>query len=140
VTTGRAGKFTIDKVAKALIEAKGLRSHAAKMLGCVTSTVTNYIERSKELQEIERDLLDEQLDFCHSQLLENIKQGKEPSLFFFLKCKGAHRGWQEKQIIEGPDGGPVQTLVKILTPKAVKDMSDEEIEDFVRGECGSVAR
>lgn len=37
------------------------------------------------------------IDFAESQLLKNIKDGKEVSLIFFLKCKGKKRGYIERQ-------------------------------------------
>jgi len=138
----RRERYPIAIVEKALREAQGMRAHAAKMIGCAPTTITNYINRYKSLQDLERDILEERLDFAEKQLFKNIKEGKEQSLFFFMRCKGRDRGYIERQVIEnvGPDGGPLQQLVKILTPKAVKEMSDEELEQFIRGECGSVPR
>jgi predicted transcriptional regulator len=136
----RRERYKLDKVAEALRASNGLRSHAARMLGCAPTTITNYINHHKILQEIMSDVLETHLDIAEGNLMKNIAEGKEQSLFFFLKCKGRERGYIEKQVIEGPGGGPVQQVVKLLTPKSIKDMSDEELEDFVRGECGSGPR
>lgn len=131
-------KYPLDVMEKALREAKGLRSHAAKMLGCSTTTVSDYIGRHKELQLAEREVLEEVLDFAEQALWKNVKAGREQSLFFLLRCKGKERGYVERHIVEssGLDGGPIQHVHRVVTPKDVKKMTDEELEEFVRGECG----
>jgi hypothetical protein len=40
------------------------------------------------------------IDFAENQLIKNIKEGKETSLIFFLKCKAKHRGYVERQEFE----------------------------------------
>ena len=50
------------------------------------------------------------LDFAESKLDENINAGKEASIFFFLKCRGKHRGYIERQEISGPDGVPISDV------------------------------
>lgn len=40
------------------------------------------------------------LDFAESQLMKNIKVGKETSLIFFLKTKGKKRGYIERQELD----------------------------------------
>lgn len=136
---GRREKYPLDMMAEALRRSKGLRSQAAKILDCSVQTVSGYVKRHKELQQIERDVLDYNLDVAENQLMKNIKDGKEPSLFFFLKCKGRERGWQDRQVVEttGADGAAIQHVHKVVTPRDFKTMSDEDLADFIRGECGS---
>ena len=93
----RTKKYTIAQVAKAITNAAGLRSIAAKSLGCSPTTVRNYIDKSPALQKTERECIDATLDLAEAKLLSNINQGKEPSIFFYLKCKGKGRGYQEKE-------------------------------------------
>jgi hypothetical protein len=134
----RRQTYTIEQIEMALRNTGGLRTQAADQLGCVVTTVSNYVNRSKYLQRVEAEIIDRNLDFCETQLIKNAKEGKEPSLFKYLDAKGMGRGYG-RQVIQnvGPDGGPLQAVVKILTPRSIKDMSDEELEDFIRGECGS---
>ncbi len=51
------------------------------------------------------------LDFAESKLLEKVKEGSEPSIFFMLKTRGKKRGYSERteQQITGPNGGPILT-------------------------------
>lgn len=127
-----AERYTVDQVATALKLAGGLRTHAARQLGCALSTIANYVNRHPELAEVEREILEANLDFCENQLLVNIKEGKEQSLFFFLRCKGSHRGFVEKKIVEqtGPGGGPIQTVE--VQKIDFSDLTQEE-RDVVRG-------
>lgn len=47
------------------------------------------------------DMIQEGLiDLAESQLMTNIKNGKEQSLLFFLRCKGRDRGYVEKKEVE----------------------------------------
>ena len=40
------------------------------------------------------------IDFAETQLMKNIKDGKETSLIFYLKCKAKKRGYVERQEVE----------------------------------------
>ena len=53
-------------------------------------------EFCKQCEEIEEGMI----DFAETQLFKNIKDGKETSLIFFLKCRAKKRGYIDKQEIE----------------------------------------
>lgn len=63
---------------------------------------TYYIWRKDDIQFDEecKHIEESLIDFAESQLMKNIKDGKEVSLIFFLKCKGKKRGYIEKSEIE----------------------------------------
>lgn len=50
------------------------------------------LDFSKSVDEIKEIAL----DFAESKLLENIKDNKESSIFFFLKTQGKNRGYMER--------------------------------------------
>ena len=58
-------------------------------------------------QEVE-SIEDVALDFAESALHDNIKNGKEASIIFYLKTKGKNRGYVERQEITGKEGEPIQ--------------------------------
>ena len=116
--------FTIEQVAEALRNAAGIRSAAAQQLDCSPTTITNYIERHPELAAVEHEAIETRLDLAESKLLSNIKDGKEASIFFFLKCKGKHRGYVERQEITGAGGGPLDFVVN-MTPEDRQARIDE---------------
>jgi hypothetical protein len=89
-------RYKVKQVAEALRNAAGLKSLAAEQLGCVPSTITNYISRHKSLEKVEAEALEATLDLAEDRLIQNIREGKEASIFFYLKCKGKLRGYVEK--------------------------------------------
>lgn len=56
-------------------------------------TDPEYKAQVEELKEIA-------LDFAESALFKNIQNRDSTSILFFLKCKGKHRGYVERQEIE----------------------------------------
>ena len=103
-------KFTVEQIADALRESAGIRSAAARKLGCSPSTITNYVERHPDLSKVESDIVESNLDKAETQLLKAIASGNMTAIIFYLKCKGKHRGYMDRTRIEGKGGGPV--LVK----------------------------
>ena len=103
----RIPKFTVQQIAEALRESAGIRSAAARKLGCSPSTITNYVERHPDLSKTEADIVESNLDKAETQLLEAIASGNLTAIIFYLKCKGKHRGYMERTQIEGSGGGPV---------------------------------
>ena len=63
-------------------------------------TYYNWREKDKEFDAELKHVEEGLIDFAETQLVKNIKDGKETSLIFFLKCKGKKRGYIEKQEIE----------------------------------------
>lgn len=64
------------------------------------STFYQWREKDKDFDEKCIEIEESLLDFAESQLLKNIKDGKETSLIFFLKCKGKKRGYIDKYELE----------------------------------------
>ncbi len=100
-------RFTVAKVQEALRQSAGIRSGAAKLLGCAPNTIKNYIDRHPGLAEVEAEILDVNLDVAETKLQTAIREGNLTAIIFYLKCKGKERGYTERSQIEGPDGGPV---------------------------------
>ena len=109
----RQPRYTVVQVAEALEQSAGIRSSAAAKLGCTLTTVSNYIERHKSLQDLEAEIVERHLDMAESKLLKAIQEGNLGAIIFYLKTKGKHRGYSERYQVEGPDGGPVQIEAKV---------------------------
>lgn len=92
----RAAPLTVSNVKKALFATYGLRAQAAKKLHCHPSAITKFIQKNPQLEKVIEQAVEANIDFTENQLMENIKAGKEPSIFFYLKCKAKHRGYVEK--------------------------------------------
>jgi hypothetical protein len=117
-------KFTPEQVEAALRAAAGIRSAAARMLGCAPSTIGNYLGRYSALREIEAEILEQNLDLAETKLLSAIRDGNLTAVIFYLKTKGKARGYTERAEVTGADGGPID----------VTKLSDEELERIARGE------
>ena len=94
-----AGKprFTVRRVADALSQTAGIKTAAAELLDCDRSTVTRYINRHPKLQVLELEIADRTVDLAENKLLEAIEQGNLTAIIFYLKTKGKHRGYVQKQ-------------------------------------------
>ncbi len=60
------------------------------------------------------DLIEENIDYVEQQLMKNIREQKEASIFFFLKTKGKHRGYIET-IDNQITLNPFEELLKVAT-------------------------
>lgn len=130
----RRFKYTIEQVETALRLASGLRTHAAKQLDCSCTTVSLYVKRSKHLQQVEAEIVEQTLDFCEAQLIRNAKAGKELSLFKYLDCKGSQRGYGRQQLVvenTGLGGGPIRHLHQLGPRVDVDAMTDDEVDEYL---------
>lgn len=111
-------KFTPDAVSKAIFEAGGIITGAAKKLGCDRSTVASYVKRYKVCNQAQHDGKERMIDFAESILFKNIEAGKEASVFFYLKTQAKHRGYIERSEHEvtGKGGGAV--VINLVPIKA----------------------
>ena len=82
----QAYKATLGNITKAC-EMTGVKSRRSYY---------DWLENEEFAKEIEL-LQETQVDFAESMLFRNIKEGKETSIIFYLKCKGKKRGYIEKQ-------------------------------------------
>lgn len=69
-------------------------SVACKKFGITRQTYYNWLENPNFKREI-TDIDESLLDYAETKLMQNIKDGKEASIFFFLKTKGKKRGYVE---------------------------------------------
>jgi hypothetical protein len=133
----RTKRYTTTQVANALKRNAGLRSHAAKALKCSPTTVRKYIDASAKLQEVERECVESTLDLAENALIENVTAGKEPSVFFYLKCKGKLRGYREKD-----ETITLDTLRRIMEELAVavtKHVKDNETLRAIESDWGGIS-
>ena len=103
----RTPKFSDAQIEAALRASGGIYTGAAVRLECAPNTIKNYVERSEDLQEIVRQVVEENLDMAETTLLTAIRDKSLTAVIFYLKTKGKHRGYSEGRIVSGPNGGPV---------------------------------
>ena len=75
-------------------------SVACAKAGISRVTFYEWINKSNEFAQKVDEAKEALIDFAESQLFENIKEGKETSLIFFLKTQAKSRGYIEKSQVE----------------------------------------
>ena len=110
---GQHKKMCTDKeIIRAIKRSNGFLGYAAEMLGITYQAVWNRMKRNKKIKNRMLAVREKHLDFSERQLIENIKKGKEQSIFFHLKCLGKKRGYVERQEIAGVRGRPIEMTLE----------------------------
>lgn len=137
-------KLALRHVEGALRQTAGIVSAAAKILeaeygSCTPATVRNYLKRHPSLQKVADETVELNLDLAESKLLKNIGDGKEASIFFYLKTKGKARGYVERVEATGKDGGPIKFQITAEDLNAARQRNIELIDGVARRLAGGAA-
>lgn len=90
-------KLSKSDYIEALRAARGLVSVAAERLGVTQSGVYKAIQRYPELREVQEEATEKMLDFAEAKLYQHIADDNLQATMFYLKTRGKHRGFVEKQ-------------------------------------------
>lgn len=82
-------------MAKAMKVGLGNISAACEAVGITRQTHYTWLKKDKKYKQSVEDIGELTIDFVETQLLKNIKAGKEASAIFFLKTKAKSRGYIE---------------------------------------------
>ena len=93
-------KVTIKKFKEAIKGSAGVYASIAKKLGVERSTVTRFLNKHSELGKFVEEEREKMIDLAENKLFLKIKDGEWKPTEFYLKTKGKHRGYVEKQEIE----------------------------------------
>lgn len=139
--------YAEEHIEQALRVARGFHTKAAKMLGVSLNTFKKYFEYYPNLYDIEKEIIESNLDYVEDNLLRNIGNGNVIAQIFYLKCKGKNRGFVERQEISGPNGSPLTITVVPATadivdaqyhaipveaPKAIEHREEDPVMTSVR--------
>lgn len=91
---------------------------ACENVGIDRGTYYNWIERDEAFRAEVEAANEVSIDFVENSLMKQIKEGNTTATIFYLKTKGKHRGYVERQEMTGRDGSA-------LIPSR---MTDEEIQ------------
>ena len=100
---------------EALEKSLGIVTTACKAVGISRETHYRWMREDEVYKASVEAIADIALDFAESSLHKQIQSGEVSSTIFYLKTKGKHRGYVERQEITGADGSPFQ----IIIPKEV---------------------
>jgi hypothetical protein len=81
---------------RALVKTMGIISPACDKVKITARTHNNWMNEDKLYNEYYYGISERAVDFSESKLMGNIKDGKEASIMFHLKCKGKKRGYIER--------------------------------------------
>lgn len=93
---GRVESFAVAEVAKALLDAHGFLSDAARALGCHRDTVASYVERHPEVAAARHTARESLKDLAEGQLVKAIRKSRPWAICFFLKTQAKDRGYTER--------------------------------------------
>jgi len=115
-------KVSDAQLKKAITDADGVLSVAARALGIDRKTVYNRLEKSLELAEAVEEARESLTDVAENELGKAIRAGNLTAIIFHLKASptGRKRGYNERMEVSGPDGGPIAHV-------DVTKLSDDEL-------------
>ena len=115
-SNGNGHKFTAAQMADALRQTRGIKSLAARSLGCTRQTVDNYIAKFASVKQAYDEAVEVVLDIAEGHVITAINNGDLEESHWYLTKKGAHRGYgrsePQKVEVSGPDGGPIEIDVR----------------------------
>lgn len=85
---------------KTLTESFGNISKACKAVGISRRTYYNWVEKDKEFKDEVENIGEFIIDEVENHLFKQIKEGNTAATIFYLKTKGKHRGYIEKQEVQ----------------------------------------
>jgi predicted transcriptional regulator len=89
-------QYTKEKLLKAIKGSFGIKVNIANKLGCSRPTVDNWLKKDEDVRKAYESELENTIDKVENQLIQNISNGDNTALLFFLKCKGRQRGWIDR--------------------------------------------
>lgn len=125
-------KPSLAKFEKIAYKLDGNIVRIAKAFKVVRRTVNNWVEADPEFKEIITDARESCVDVSESQLMKNVRAGKEASVFFHLKTQGKSRGYVERQ--EFTDIIPFQESKEDIKEHLDKIRANKKKYDFSEGE------
>jgi len=84
---------TVQAIIQALIKTHGMQTKAAGILNCDTKTISNRIRQFPAIQEALEQAEAIRLDNAETRLDQNIENGNQKAIEFFLKNRGGSRGY-----------------------------------------------
>ena len=118
---GRPEIFNQEHIIKALQKSHGVKTEAARILGCSRPTIDRYIDKYPAVKEVYDEqneiLLDEAEaylgDFMRGDIEGQTPQDRFSAIRFYLRTKGRKRGYGDRMDLnnEGASIIPIQVNV-----------------------------
>jgi hypothetical protein len=92
----RQRKFSNKNVIQALKKNNGLLTYTAKDLGCHYTTIRDYINSIPLIKAAYEDICEQILDISENVVRQDIVSGNVETAKWFLRYKGKHRGYVDR--------------------------------------------
>ena len=106
-------------------KALGVMKPACDSVGIHRKTIWTWRQKYPEFDERCRECEEVAVDFVEAKLYKLIDKGAEASTIFYLKTKGKHRGYVEKQEID------MSAEVKGVTVNVTSQESAQILQDII---------
>lgn len=100
---------------QALTKALGVVKMACESVGISRNTHYRWLKEDPAYEEACKNLPEVVLDFAEHHLHKLISEGNPAATIFFLKTKGKHRGYIERQEIEVAEKKPLSWFTDTTT-------------------------
>ena len=94
---GHNGRYTAAQFITAIPGTGGIITSIAKKIGCEWHTAKRYITKYPTIAQAYNDEANAVLDMAEVEMIKAMKDGELSALKFYLKTKGKHRGYVERQ-------------------------------------------
>ena len=111
-------KFTVAQVAQAMRDAKGIKTAAARILGCNRLTVDRYCTRYPTVAEAARQGESEITDVALGNVVRAILGGDTQESKWWLSKRDPDFKETVRAEVTGANGGPVKLMVVYDDPSA----------------------
>ncbi|MBL4836185.1 MAG: hypothetical protein JKY34_01295 [Kordiimonadaceae bacterium] len=101
-------RYSVETVSIALIEARGVQTEAAKLLGCDRCTVAEYIKRYPELKAVVSEAKETLIDLAEAGLGDHVKDRNLKAIMYVLSTVGKDRGYTQRTEHTGKDGNAIE--------------------------------
>ena len=122
----RPSSYKSEDIIAALQRAKGLVGLAADELQCDRKTIYNHIKKSAAVRDALESVRGRNLDIAENKLLEAIEQGELAAITYSLSRIGRERGYSDRHELTGPNGGGIETTIRVVYGDGRKGEDDSD--------------
>jgi hypothetical protein len=138
VSNHKAQKFSVQRRKELMADflvafekTLGVVTPAAQMIGVKRSTIYRWREMYPEFDKACKEISEMAVDFVETKMFKKIEgggKGSETLMIFYLKCKGKHRGYVEKQEIDmnAEVKGVTINVTSQETAQVLQDIMDKD--------------
>lgn len=138
VSNHKAQKFSVQRRKELMADflvafekTLGVVTPAAQMIGVKRSTIYRWREMYPEFDAACKEISETAVDFVESKMFQKIERadkGSESLMIFYLKTKGKHRGYVEKQELDvnAEVQGVTVNVTNLETAQVLQDIMDKD--------------